>query len=376
MRIAYWLVGVPVCVTAACGGTDAKLGSGPDAGGVLMATDAATMDAVGAISTDAGAVTGDDSAVTPSVDAAAVTPSVDASDDATFTVDAQATSRDAVVMFDGTATWEWDGTNWVNRSPALAPSARSWTAMASIGTKVVLFGGSNGFGVLGDTWEWDGTSWTQLLIPGPDPREGALMAAYQGKVVLFGGLASAGTPAGKWDYHDTWVFDGASWTLQGTSIDYDGPSAAWGMGEATAPSTGCYSTCPSTVLVAFGTGLLQNQTIIWDGSGWSTIDVAESNTNVYPPPYQSLLTSLGGSVLLFQDQGPTWQWTGGEWTQVPPAVGPGTGNDWAMAALAGSAVVYASSDTWVWSAGAWVQAAPATSPGFHSSFAMATRFAH
>jgi hypothetical protein len=335
----------------------------------MDAATAMTMDADGATSTDADAAvdTHDDSAVTPSADAAALA------------MDAQATAPEAVVMFGGgggSDTWEWDGTNWTDRSPALAPSARSWASMASIGNKVVLFGGSNGLGVLGDTWEWDGTSWTQLLIPGPPAREGALMAAYQGQVVLVGGLTSASSfPVRNWDVYDTWVFDGASWTVQ------EGPllgSAGWGMGEAAAPSSGCSSTCPSTVLVLFGTGSLENGTMIWDGAVWSLIDVAESHTNIYPPPYGSLLTSLGGSVLLVQSEAPTWQWTAGEWTQVPPAVGPSAAGG-AMAGMAGSAVMYdnsTASETWVWSAGAWVNAAPATDPGFRYGHAMATRFAH
>lgn len=58
-------------------------------------------------------------------------------------------------------TWEWDGTNWEQKAPAAAPSARQRHALAydSARQRVVLFGGmerkSNGTYVdLNDTWEW------------------------------------------------------------------------------------------------------------------------------------------------------------------------------------------------------------------------------
>ena len=62
-------------------------------------------------------------------------------------------SRGRVVMFGGTDssasrnladTWEWDGTNWIQRAPATSPTARAGHAMAydSIRGRVVLFGGS------------------------------------------------------------------------------------------------------------------------------------------------------------------------------------------------------------------------------------------
>jgi len=53
-------------------------------------------------------------------------------------------------------TWEWDGSQWVQRTPATSPPPR-WGghAMAydSLRGRVVLFGGSNGYNsYLGDTW--------------------------------------------------------------------------------------------------------------------------------------------------------------------------------------------------------------------------------
>ena len=93
-------------------------------------------------------------------------------------------------------TWEWDGRGWTQRASS-GPSARSEHAMATLGDKVVLFGGGEesiaGATVrivgspLGDTWAWDGAAWTQRSTTGPSARSGHAMATLAGKVVLFGG---------------------------------------------------------------------------------------------------------------------------------------------------------------------------------------------
>ncbi|RKH14236.1 hypothetical protein D7V77_39905 [Corallococcus sp. CA041A] len=79
-------------------------------------------------------------------------------------------ARQRVVLFGGfdvqqgqplNDTWEWDGTNWEQKSPAIAPRSRAYHALAydSARQRVVLFGGaerkSNSVYVdLNDTWEW------------------------------------------------------------------------------------------------------------------------------------------------------------------------------------------------------------------------------
>ncbi|HEX4703213.1 MAG TPA: Ig-like domain-containing protein, partial [Pseudonocardiaceae bacterium] len=65
-------------------------------------------------------------------------------------------------------TWTWDGTDWTEHPAATAtqPTARWQPAMSydpDTGS-VILFGGSAGYlGTdLADTWQWDGANWTQL----------------------------------------------------------------------------------------------------------------------------------------------------------------------------------------------------------------------
>jgi hypothetical protein len=119
--------------------------------------------------------------------------------------------RGVTVLFGGTTygasdflsdTWEWDGTNWRQRVPATSPPARRLHAMVYDSTRgvTVLFGGDyvDGSGndfLFDDTWEWNGTDWAQRSpATSPQARLGHAMAydSVRGVTVLF-------------DY-DTWEF--------------------------------------------------------------------------------------------------------------------------------------------------------------------------
>ncbi len=49
-------------------------------------------------------------------------------------------------------TWLWDGSEWTEVFPISVPPARAYMPMASTPTKIILFGGANGGGLLNDTW--------------------------------------------------------------------------------------------------------------------------------------------------------------------------------------------------------------------------------
>jgi len=106
-------------------------------------------------------------------------------------------------------TWEYNGTNWVQRSPANHPSVRYGHALVYDSARgvVVLFGGTeNGQNRMGDTWEWDGTNWTQRSPANNPPGQIAHAMAYdsaRGTTVLFGGEVGP---------DETWEWDGTNWT--------------------------------------------------------------------------------------------------------------------------------------------------------------------
>jgi hypothetical protein len=162
------------------------------------------------------------------------------------------------------ATWEWDGSTWVQRQPAVSPPARVWAAMAydSSRARTVLFGGGASSGTAGDTWEWDGTIWKQLFpASSPSPRFGAAMAfdSVRNHIVLFGGRNDNGR------LNDTWEWDGVNWA-QGSSTSLPYPRSFTSMvfdahigktilfgGDYVRP----YALGPS------------NDTWEWDGSSWT-----------------------------------------------------------------------------------------------------------
>jgi hypothetical protein len=106
-------------------------------------------------------------------------------------------------------------------SIANSPPQRDSGMAASIGGKVVLFGGQYNSSPLNDTWIWDGTDWSQELdlTLSPPPRLAAGVAVLQGQLVLFGGTNNDGN-----DLEDTWIWDGTQW-FQGPTV---GPTdRAW-----------------------------------------------------------------------------------------------------------------------------------------------------
>jgi hypothetical protein len=81
-------------------------------------------------------------------------------------------------------TWEWDGENWSRRSPSTTPYARAFAGLAPLGDKLVLFGGEGlAFGgrfevFLNETVEWNGENWVlRSPMTSPSARQGAAMAA-------------------------------------------------------------------------------------------------------------------------------------------------------------------------------------------------------
>jgi len=127
------------------------------------------------------------------------------------------TTRERVVLFGGATqlngagraqdTWEFDGTTWIQATPAVSPPARIAHTMTydAVRQVTLLFGGGGNVDV-GDTWAWDGTNWTELSpTPSPSCRDYSAMAFGQGgNTVLFGGYANCNaSPLGY--VADTWI---------------------------------------------------------------------------------------------------------------------------------------------------------------------------
>jgi PKD repeat protein len=248
-------------------------------------------------------------------------------------------ARGVVVLFGGVSggpgptldeTWEWDGTNWTQRSPANSPSARCWHAMAYDSARgvVVLFGGADASGILNDTWEWDGTNWTQISpANSPSARVWHAMAYDSNRhvVVMFGGYGT--------DYlDDTWEWDGTNWTEKAEST-VPKPAARYFHAMAYDSARG--------VVVLFG-GYGSNDTWEWDGTNWTQMSPANfpsarwGHAMAYDSARRVIVLFGGYGWICFDD---TWEWDGTNWTQISPANSPSARAWHAMAYDSGRSVV-------------------------------------
>ena len=114
-------------------------------------------------------------------------------------------------------TWEWDGRTWLERQPAHRPPARQYHAMGwdPLRSRVLLFGGTNDpqfHNQLADTWEWDGTDWVQRSSGGVAPRavHGMTWDPIGNVMLVFGGYT------GDANNNSTVSWDGTAWTTRAT----------------------------------------------------------------------------------------------------------------------------------------------------------------
>ncbi len=173
-------------------------------------------------------------------------------------------------------TWEWTGSNWIRAVPTASPPGRAGHAMAydAMRQRVVLFGARRtpAGGPLADTWEWDGANWIQRTPAlSPSPRGGHAMT-YDGvrqRIVLFGGGYST-------NFSDTWEWDGATWTLRAPASS---PAARSGHALA-------YDGVRQRVVLHGGRGgpnLVFADTWEWDGTNWTQRTPATSAGAVAGP---------------------------------------------------------------------------------------------
>jgi hypothetical protein len=208
-------------------------------------------------------------------------------------------------------------------SPADAPAARLDMAMAPFGNsgQAILYGGHWNSAISSETWLWDGASWT-LLHPAHNPGLLAYHAmAYdeaRGQIVLFGGLAGdMPVPSGQ-----TWVWDGNDWRERHPAVR---PAERFGHAMA-------YDSVSRKVVLFGGSGDYgdTNDTWTWDGVTWTQ---AVSPASPMPRSGHSMAFDRArGEMILFGGTGSgsaptwysdTWGWDGSVWQQklnaTPPA---------------------------------------------------------
>ncbi len=109
-------------------------------------------------------------------------------------------------------TWAWNGSTWTQLNPATSPGVVStaWQAAYDRASRqLVVFGGDPGLGTYSnDTWTWDGSTWIQQSpANSPAPRAYGSMTYDRAlhRVVLFAGVTIGSFP------RTTWEWDGSTW---------------------------------------------------------------------------------------------------------------------------------------------------------------------
>jgi len=134
-------------------------------------------------------------------------------------------------------TWTCNGTTWAQLSPATSPSGRYLASMAYSGTlgssanDVLLYGGTNASGDLGDTWTWNGTTWSEPTLtegPGPLEQAGFVYDPTMSVPLLYGGIDATTVD----NYF--WAWNGSEW-IEGGGTD---SVSLYGMAMAQDPANG------------------------------------------------------------------------------------------------------------------------------------------
>jgi hypothetical protein len=252
-------------------------------------------------------------------------------------------ARSRIVLFGGAnffgtisgETWEWDGTVWSLRQPATAPAPRIAAGMTydSLRQRIVLYGGSTSTPTdtaARDPWEWDGTTWLQrspAAAPGDRMAPGLVFDAQRGVVLMHGGsYLQFGFRIPR---NDTWQWNGVVWTMLPVSsppptrrhipMFYDAGLARtvlfsgdlrndeWLLGPVSTAAVASYGTgCPGT----FGVPHLRGRGLPVPGNRWFGLQVSAMAPNAFTVAglaSSPLNAPIGGGCTLLIDA-PTLLW--------------------------------------------------------------------
>ena len=229
-------------------------------------------------------------------------------------------------------TWLYDGSDWVlhtQASPTPEPRQRMAMAYDSKRNRVILFGGDNAAKVvLGDTWQFSDGKWEQLdPVASAPPRYSHYMAydSARDRIVLFGGYPRHSSTHCTADAasRETWEFDGTTWyQVQTTSAPGQFVGGAMVYDEARGKMV------LFTGWEACGFGW-HNETWEYDGLDWVRTTYGVPGTFWRYAVAMAYDVSRGRSVLFggfhhgvnvgLQE---TWEYDGAQWALISPAVSP------------------------------------------------------
>jgi hypothetical protein len=239
-----------------------------------------------------------------------------------------------VLLFSGSGpvadTWAFSNGHWTELTPSIQPSQRTYAGLAYDYKDgyVVMFGGHHGNtteGFLNDTWTFHAGVWTNItdLSPArPHVRYGMAMAydAADGYVVLFGGNFGnqPNTTLG-----DTWRFSAGTWTniTPQSATKKDSPAAR-------AFDEMAYDSLDGYLVLYGGWTPIENRVFndTWEflGGVWKEVHPALSPPTAW---YYMITNQTNGSVMLFAPETDvvksddpvtqeTWIYAGNDWQNL------------------------------------------------------------
>lgn len=218
--------------------------------------------------------------------------------------------------------WEYDGSEWLERTPDDgAPWPRPRNEAAScfdpVSGELVIFAGAHWEDneLLQDMWAWNGVHWREIEPqPGdewPAPRQGARMVfdTVRNVIVLFGGMTSV-YPDENDFIRETWEYSQGRWELKS---DDSGPSERSSFAFAFMPTR-------RTAVLHGGWDRVDGQSIglddcwEWNGVAWHPLQIPTpgpryAHRMVYDSDRKVLV--LYGGEHEIQMLGDTWEMHGG-----------------------------------------------------------------
>ncbi len=241
--------------------------------------------------------------------------------------------RDRLVIFGGEAAgrapfgdhWEYDGSDWIRMTSDATPPPRRYPSLAydELRGRLVLFGGSYGdnpWEYLNDTWEFDGSNWIEMSPAlSPTGRHGSKLRwdPVGQRLILYGGMIDY-TPLGS-----SWVYDAGEWSPLPTTTD--------------PPARGQFLMAPDPLepgLVVRG-GHEGGYVYICHDDAWALVGDQWVTSEGYVPrariePAMAYDPGLGSTVLfgglkaygsgVYRED--TWMHTDGTWKQVTTGSAP------------------------------------------------------
>ena len=327
------------------------------------------------------------------------------------------------VSYDLEDTWEFIGDRWIRRYTAHTAGPRSGHVMwyDSNRSRIVLFGGrrydvaTKTQTVRNDTWMFKNGDWTEIVTPNaPPPRTvaGGAFDPVRDRFVLFGGnLLSTDGKNTITTTHDTWEFDGTTWTQRAgegpkvskpilvyddahhqiimLGLDEDSTSKTATLMYTYDSAAGTWSQikpeglppCVNEAHVAFDgetnsvilVGGVCNdsgsddETFSWDGTKWTKLDIKTVPDRAFGgaiayDPIRETLYQYGGTIAFESSRLKTVAFHDGDWATVLDTFSPGPRSLPVVFTVPELTPVFlyggidetlTHDDFWSWSAGQW-----------------------